>query len=355
MGPNGPPVRGRCPCYRSAAALSPLPLTLAEAPLERLLVVHEHAHGWLPELRRRFPGLAALPCTEAAELPGLIARFRPTIAYSCKTAGIPGPAHRPLLEAPDLAWLHVGGSGYDHLAGWEQRPLVLTNSRGVLAPYLAETLMGALLALATGLRRFLRQQEAASWQPQPWRPLAGRTMLLVGTGAIVREVALRARPFGMRLIGLNRTARPLPELDEVRPLGDLHAALADADVVSLHLRLVPETQGLIGREALAAMRAGALFLNTARGGLVDEAALAEALAGGRLGGAYLDVFEEEPLPLSSPLWRLDNVILTPHCADQIAGWEDRFAAFFMDNLERRLAGRPLLNIVAREAAPGPSA
>jgi phosphoglycerate dehydrogenase-like enzyme len=323
--------------------------------LERLLLVHEHADAWLGRLRQRFPGLEAKACTEAAALPGLLASFRPTIAYSCKTAGIPGPAHRPLLDAPDLAWLHVGGSGYDHLAGWEECSFVLTNSRGVLAPYLAETALGALLALATGLPRYLRQQAAQVWRPHPFRPLQGRTMLVVGTGAIGREVARRARAFGIRTIGLNRTVEVLPELDEVRPLGELWASLPEADIVSLHLRLTPETAGLIDRPLLRAMRPGTILLNTARGGLVDEAALVEALTEGRLAGAYLDVFGEEPLPQASPLWRLDNVVLTPHCADQIEDWEDRFAAFFMDNLERRLTGRPLLNVVAAEAAAGLSA
>ncbi|MEK0083480.1 D-2-hydroxyacid dehydrogenase [Benzoatithermus flavus] len=323
--------------------------------MERLLLVHEHADAWLPRLRRRFPDLEVRTCTEATVLPRLIAAFRPTIAYSCKTSGMPGPTHRPLLDAPDLVWLHVGGSGYDHLAGWEERSFVLTNSRGVLAPYLAETLMGALLALVSGLRRHLRQQEAGIWRPNPWRPLAGRTMLLIGTGAIAREVARRARPFGVRVIGLNRTVRDLPEFDEVRPLHALRASLAEADIVSLHLRLTAETRHLIDRSVLSAMREGTLFLNTARGGLVDETALVEALEQGHLAGAYLDVFEEEPLPRESLLWRLDNVILTPHAADQIADWEDRFADFFMDNLERRLDGRPLLNVVAAETAPGPSA
>jgi phosphoglycerate dehydrogenase-like enzyme len=323
--------------------------------LERVLLVHEHGLSWLPRLRRRFPGIEAEACTRPEALPGRLAAFRPTVAYSCKTEGFPGPAHRALLDAPELAWLHVGGSGYDHLAGWEGRPFVLTNSRGVLAPFLAETLMGALLALSSGLRGRLRDQEAGVWRPRSWQPLAGRTMLLVGTGAIALEVARLARPFGLKLVGLNRTVRDLPGFDEVRPLSALRESLPEVDIVSLHVRLTEETRHLIDRSALAAMREGALFLNTARGGLVDEAALVAALAAGRLGGAYLDVFETEPLPPSSPLWRLDNIILTPHCADQIAGWEDRFAAFFMDNLERRLTGRPLLNVVAAATAPGPSA
>jgi phosphoglycerate dehydrogenase-like enzyme len=330
------------------------PIKDVRSTVERVLLVDEHAGAWVGRLRQRFPDLPVEACTEAAALPGLLAAFRPTIAYSCKTDAIPGPAHRPLLDCPSLAWLQVGGSGYDHLAGWESRPFLLTNGKGVLAPYLAETVMGALLALSFGLPRYLRQQQARLWQKHTSQPLAGRTMLVVGTGAVGRAVAERARPFGLRLIGLNRTLSPLPAFDALRPLAELRHSLAEADIVSLHLRLTPETRGLIDRSMLAAMRPGTLFLNSARGGLVDEAALVEALAAGRLAGAWLDVFATEPLPPESPLWRLDNVVLTPHCADTVAGWEERFAGFFLENLERRLAGQPLLNLVAPDAATDPS-
>lgn len=319
--------------------------------MERLLLVHEHAASWLARLQRRFPELPVEICTAPDRLPELLAEFRPTMAYSCKTEAIPGPAHRALLGCPSLTWLHVGGSGYDHLAGWETLPLVLSNSRGVLAPYLAEAVMGALLALSFGLPRFLRQQRDRVWQKHEWRPLAGRSLLVVGTGAIGQEVAKRARALGLRTIGLNRTVAPLPDFDSIRPMAELHACLAEADIVSLHLPLSPATRHVIDAAALAAMPAGAMLVNTGRGELVDTAALVDALAQRRLAGAYLDVFEAEPLPAESLLWQLDNVILSPHCADLVADWELVLADYFLDNLERRLGGRPLRNVVT----PDPSA
>ena len=206
--------------------------------------------------------------------------------------------------------------------------------------------MAALLALSFGLPRFLRQQQDACWQKNPWRPLTGRTLVILGTGAVGSEVARLARAFGVRTIGLNRTVAPLPHFDAVLPLTELLPSLAEADIVSLHLGLAQETRHIIDGKALRALPAGSLLVNTGRGGLVDEAALVAALRAGRLSGAYLDVFETEPLPPDSPLWGLDNLILTPHCADAVADWESRLADFFLDNLERRLTGRPLLNIVA---------
>ena len=305
---------------------------------ERLLIAHERADLYLDLLRRRFPGLPIEACARPEALPGLLERFRPTIAYGCKTERFDGPAQRPLIGCPSLRWLHVGGSGFDHLLGWDEERLLVTNSRGVLGPYLAEVAVGAMIALAFGLPTYLRQQARRVWQKQAWRPLAGRTLVLVGPGAIGREVARLAKAHGMRTVGVARRPEPMPELDRVAPMGELRAILPEADVLSLHVRLTPETRHLIDEAALALLPASALLVNTARGPVVDEAALAAALASGRLGGAYLDVFEVEPLPAESPLWGLDNVILSPHCADAVADWQERLAAFFMENLETWLAG-----------------
>jgi phosphoglycerate dehydrogenase-like enzyme len=313
---------------------------------ESVLIAHAGAAAWLDRFRARFPELPFAVARDPAELDSLLPGAAPTVAYSCKTDAFPGPAHRPLLDVPSLRWLQVGGSGHDHLEGWREAGIVLTNAAGVLAPALAEAAVGAMLALAFGLKRYVRQQEARLWRKGTWRPLAGRTLLVVGAGAIGTEVALRAKALGLRVIALVRRPRDLPGLDDVRPLSDLHRSLPEADIVSLHLRLTSETTGLFDRPTLEAVRRGALFLNSARGGLVDEAALADLLRAGRIAGAWLDVTATEPLPPESPLWGLDNLLLTPHCADQVDGWEERLADFFMDNLERHLAGRPLLNRVA---------
>src|SRR5690348_3716975 len=194
---------------------------------DRVLIAHAGGAAWLDRFRARFPDLPVAVARDPAELASVLPGASPTIAYSCKTEAFPGPAHRPLLGVPGLRWLQVGGSGYDHLEGWHETGLVLTNAAGVLAPALAEAAIGAMLALAFGLKRYVRQQEAREWRKGTWRPLAGRTLLVVGAGAIGTEVALRAKALGLRVIALIRRPRELPGLDEVRPLSDLRLVLPE--------------------------------------------------------------------------------------------------------------------------------
>ena len=216
----------------------------------------------------------------------------------------------------------------------------------MLAPFLAETVIGALTALNCGLIRYHGQQLQQIWCQHPFRPLAGQTLLVVGAGAIGAEVASRASGLGMRVIGLRRSGAPVAGVDEMRPPEALTACLADADAVSLHLRLTPETEGLFDAAMFAALKPGALFINTARGGHVVENDLLAALQSGHLRGAYLDVFQTEPLPVGSPLWTAPNLLISPHAADNLTDWEARFTALFTENLEHWRAGRAMRNVVA---------
>ena len=242
------------------------------------------------------------------------------------------PAH------PSVRWIQVGGSGYEHLAPWDAARVTVTNGVGVLAPYLAESVTGALVALGRGLLRYAEHQRARCWQPVSFPPIAGRTLLVVGLGAVGACVARNAKALGMRVLGVRGTPAPHPAADEVHGPDALMALLPAADFVSLHVRLNEATRGLLSREALGAMKPGAYLINTARGGVVDEAALIDALRTGHLGGAYLDVFETEPLPDESPLWTMPNVLVTPHASDNVLGWPRRFAELFADNLDRWRAG-----------------
>ena len=309
-----------------------------------LLIAHANADAWSGELEARFPGLQYTICRSADALEA--SRCPATIAYSCVTDDFPRTAHSELRHRQHIEWIHVGGSGFDHLAGGSEAGPLLTNGAGVLAPHLAETLLGALIAMNRGFGRAAREQMATRWAPWSFAAIEGQTLAIVGTGAIGTAFATRAKALGLRVVGVARRPAPHATFDDVQPLEHLCEVAGRSDYLSVNVRLVPETRHLIDARVLEAMRPTAFLLNAARGAVVDETALVEALQQGRIAGAYLDVFATEPLPSSSPLWQLDNVLLTPHMSDRVADWELRHARFFMANLERRLAGEQLLNVVA---------
>lgn len=311
----------------------------------RVLVVWDRPAEFSDLLSRRFPGAVFEYAASVEDVNAAFARSRPQIVFTIKHERFPLEAHLAAARHPGVRWIQVGGSGYEHLAPVDLSGITVTNAAGVLAPFLAETVTGAMLAWNGQLYRYRDQQRDALWRPLPFTPLCDKTLLVVGTGAIGRRVAANAKSLGMRVLGANRSAREEPDIDVMYTLGDIEEALPDADFVSIHLRLNEDTRHFMNRRLLASMKADAFLINTSRGAVVDTGALLDGLRSGGLAGAYLDVFEEEPLPAEHPLWRMDNVLITPHAADQVQDWPRRFAAFFADNLERWLDGRPLLNQV----------
>lgn len=307
-----------------------------------ILILHEDAPSLKPALEPEFSGAQFLYASNEAELEAALARD-PEAVLSIKSSSFPGPLHRRAFHHPSVGWFQVGGSGFDHLLPLEREDLILTNSKGVLAPFLAETALGALLMLNANLLGYRRQQEARVWRPLPFEPLRGKTLLVVGLGAIGAYLADYAKALGMKVIGVRASREPHPSAESVHGPEELMALLPSADVVSLHLRLNEETRHLFGPEAFAAMKPGAILLNTARGPVLEEAALLAALRSERLGGAYLDVFEQEPLPEDSPLWAEERLVITPHAADNVTDWPLRFAQFFAENLSRWREGEPLEN------------
>lgn len=313
--------------------------------MQPILVAHDRPEDFAAALEARAPAERFVYTTDGEALRRLIAEHDPEVVLSIAHTGFPKELHRPAVEHLSVRWVQVGGSGYEHLVPWDAERVVVTNAVGVLARFLAETVTGAVIALNGGLPGYLRDQAEAQWQPRVFRTLSEQTLLIVGLGHIGTWAARNARALGMHVLATRRTQTPSPEVDELHPPEALPALLPRADVVSLHVRLTEDTHHLIDAAALASMKRGALLVNTARGPVVDEPALIEALASGHLGGAYLDVFEAEPLPASSPLWHLPNVIITPHASDLVDDWAYRFAMLFADNLERWRAGEPLLNVV----------
>ena len=311
-----------------------------------VLIYADNAETLAAGLRMLHPGETIHAVNRPDALAAALEVHRPEVVFSINSPALGRASHRPILDAPSVRWLHVGGSGYEHVLGWDAGRLTVTNCAGVLAPFLAETVIGALLALNSELIRYHHQQRDRVWRQHLFRPLSGQTLLVVGAGAIGAEVASRAKALGMRVIGLRRSAAPVDGIDDMRPPEALIASLAEADAVSLHLRLTPETKNLFDARMFAAMKPGALFINTARGGHVVEKDLLAALESGQLRGAYLDVFQTEPLPADSSLWTAPNLLISPHTADGVIDWEARFAALFADNLANWRAGRALRNLVA---------
>jgi phosphoglycerate dehydrogenase-like enzyme len=284
--------------------------------------------------------------------------------------GVPG-------KTPTLRWIHLPSAGIDHLrrlSVWKS-DVLLSASMGIHTIPMSEHLFAMLLTLTRRITSMVKAQDGKEWihtaQDATFRmtELRGKTLAIIGWGKIGDGVAHLAQAFGMRIIGTRwsltsprevplEASRPhsdppwLPELELapniVYPAARLHEVLAEGDVVVVLAPLTDETHHLIGEAELRCMKRGSLLLNLARGSVVDESALIRALRSGRLGGAGLDVFAHEPLPRSSPLWSMENVIVSPHVGGMSEETRHRAANFFAENLDRYLNGRPLLNLVDRK-------
>jgi len=245
-----------------------------------------------------------------------------------------------LTEAKSLRWVQNMGAGVERLLVPElPKRALLTRVAGIFGPWMAEYVLGWCLWHTQRTELFRTQQRARQWrQVDPLR-LRGARLCIVGLGDIGRTIARSAHALGMRVTGVSQHGRKLPGVERVYRARDIGKALAPADFVALTVPLTPATRGLIGARELAAMKPSAWLINIGRGPLVDEPALLEALLSRRLGGAILDVFDEEPLPADHPLWTLDNVVITPHISGPST--PEEIGPIFNDNLRRYLAGRPL--------------
>lgn len=309
-------------------------------PRPTLLLSHRLGAETSRPLLDRFPHLRVVTLSEDGVVPE-DARDA-AVLYR---AGMPHAALRQALsQLPDLRWIHTASAGFNWVLIPEvvERRIRLTRTAAVLDKPIAEFAVGAALALLKRFPAFFEAQRSRQWSRMlDLRGLHGATVLVIGAGAIGRATARRFRAFETVNLGLKRDPVPLPEFDEVRPPSDLMALLARADVVVVACPLTPETRHLIGEAQLAALRPSAIIVNVARGEVIVEDALVAALAAGRLAGAALDVFTVEPLPPESPLWTLDNVILTPHVSYVDPRNHADALDEFCDNLQRFIDGEPL--------------
>jgi phosphoglycerate dehydrogenase-like enzyme len=262
------------------------------------------------------------------------------------------PLFEALERAPHLRWLHVFHAGMNgrFYARLLERDVLLSNSSGSHAEPIAQTVIGALLRFARGFAGWQEAQQEHRWARlhAPYEPadLRGQTIVIVGVGAIGTHIGRIAQALGLHVVGVRRSpGRPGEPIDEFRTPSELSELLPRADWLVLSCPLTSETRGLIDADALARLPRHARLFNVARGPVVVETALIDALWNGTIAGAHVDVFDEEPLPEDSPLWDLPNLILTPHNSSVSSGNDDRATAIFLDNLGRWKRGEPLVNRV----------
>ena len=260
-----------------------------------------------------------------------------------------------VLEAGDrIQWIQIFSAGAERCVSVPdvgRRDLLLTNAQRIYGPEMAEHVMAMLFAFTRGLYRFIPKQLEGSWdrgavsRDRMWE-INGKTMLVVGLGGIGTEVARRAHALGMRVVATRRSSRSGPDFVDYVGLSDeLGDLVAEADVVVTALPLTPETTRMFDAEFFAAMKPTAYFINVGRGKSVVTDDLMAALESGELAGAGLDVTDPEPLPTDHPLWRLPNVIITPHVAASSVQAVERLQAVVRENLRRYVAGEPMLSVV----------
>jgi phosphoglycerate dehydrogenase-like enzyme len=256
-----------------------------------------------------------------------------------------------LAMAPRVRWVHTRSAGIDNLLFPEliHSPAVLTNGSGVFSQSLGEWVLGAILYFAKGTRRLVSGQMAGKWDPFDVAEISGQTVGIVGYGDIGRAVATRVRAMGMRVLGLTRRGPLLYNMDnlvsQVFASADRIRMIEQCDYIVVAAPLTPETRGMIGEAEFAAMKSDAVVINVGRGPVIDEPAMIRALSEKRIKGAALDVYDCEPLPQGHPFYLLENVLLSPHCADHTATWQDDAMRFFLAQFERFRTGEPLLNVV----------
>ncbi len=255
---------------------------------------------------------------------------------------------------PEVKWVHSRSAGLEQTLFPELRDsaAMLTNGSGVFSPALGEFVLGAIWYFAKDFRRLVRNQMARRWEQFDVHMAAGKTVGIVGYGDIGRAVATRVKAVGMKVLALKRHpekgANPDSLVEETFGPERRVEMISRCDYVVVTAPLTPETRGMIGETEIAAMRGEAVVINVGRGAVIDEKALIRALGEGRIKGAALDVFEEEPLPAGHALYGMENVLLSPHSADHTTDWLDDAMEFFAEQCERYLDGKALLNVVDKK-------
>jgi phosphoglycerate dehydrogenase-like enzyme len=260
------------------------------------------------------------------------------------------PKEKLAAAAPELKWLNVPSAGVEYLMplDWLPEHVVFTNNSGTHAPRAAESVTMAVMMLNARMPEILANQRAAKWEQLYGTVLSDKAAAVIGLGSLGRASARALHNFGLRIHGVRRNPAPDADVDAIFGIDRLHEALKDMDFLIVAAPLTQETRGMIGAAELDCLKRGAGVVNVGRGPIIDHGALRERLESRRLGGAFLDVFDQEPLPADSPLWTTRNLIVTPHVSsDDPAHYLPRALDIFFENLRRMLNGEEMTNVIDR--------
>ena len=268
----------------------------------------------------------------------------------------PPMADHVVRDAPKLKWIQALGTGIDNIVDLPSlgKEVVVTNIRGIHGAPVSEATIAYMLSLTRDLPRSARAQDRSDWERWPAQLLDGATVGILGVGLIAEYLAPICKQFGMKVVGISGSPRPAAGFDRIVARDDLLKVVPELDFLVALAPLTPETRGIIGEKVFAAMKPTAYLVNVARGGVVDEPALIKALESDTIAGAALDVFSEEPLPSSNPLWKTKNITLFPHLGGFSVGYEDRAMPTIEGNMRKFFSNdlKSMINIVRKPASWG---
>jgi phosphoglycerate dehydrogenase-like enzyme len=323
-----------------------LAAALLPGQMKKAVILPNAIHGTpvteaeLAEFRKATPGLRIVMATPA------------TMEAECADAhAIIGAAPlKVILAAKNLEWLQVPSAGVEQYmtAEFKATKFKFTNGKIVQGPEIADHAMALLLAQTRGLTRYMRQREWSGRTGVPLLELRGKKAVVIGAGGIGTQIAIRAHAFGMTVTGVDVEDKPQPYFERVVRVERLDQVLPEADVVFMAAPHTPASEGMVGAKQFDLMKKSAYFIAVSRGKTYDNVALVKALAEGRLAGAGLDVTAVEPLPADSPLWKMDQVVITPHIAGRSDGERARYIDLYLENLWRFANGKSLRNGVDRQ-------
>jgi len=315
--------------------------------LTKLVLGFQLDQPYVERIRSTYPDVEVLVCTDRAKLPEMVAGAQALIGW-----GLNADLMR---NNPQLRWFATGGAGVDGILFPEliESDLTLTNNSGVHAPHMAEYLLGMMLAFVRDLPRLMRAQVRHEWEGRGGLTvyeLGRQTLAVVGLGDIGQALAWRANAIGMRVVGSRRHPGELPRgVERIYGPDELHDMLAEADHVAITLPLTDETRGLFGAAEFEVMKPTSFIYNIGRGPIIDSDALISALNDGQIAGAGLDVTDPEPLNADSPLWDMENVVITAHTSGAGPFYWERGIELLIENIGRFMRDEPMLNVVDKRA------